>query len=201
MANYQGVSVDIQGLAEIQRLLNPATFQKAVAAGITYAARSTPASVAKEVSSFYNIPSRRVKQDTRGPFLRGSGGDRSAELFFSRRPPTAMRYGARQTPSGLSMQIMRGGGRTTVPGGFIRRGLPFRSAPGTVYRADVDVRRRPRPGLRVIYGPSIGAVFVGNSAHGEEIRRVVGERINEQFMKGVERSLSAAVRGFGSAAS
>lgn len=201
MARYEGVSVDVQGLKEIQRLLNPVTFQKAVAAGISYAARSTPAAVAQQVSDKYSIASRRVRQDTRGPFLRGSGGDRYAQLFFSRRPPTAMQYGARQGREGLTMQVMRGAARTTLRRGFIRRGLPWQSVPGTVYRRDVGVRATPRPGLAVIYGPSIGSIFTGASAHGDEIRQVVGSRINEQFMKGVERSLSAAVRGFGSAAS
>ena len=46
-----------------------------------------------------------------------------------------------------------------------------------------------------VYGPSVGSMFLGNSAIGPQLRSDVEKRIQEQFIKGFQRVLDSAKRG------
>lgn len=196
------ISLKIEGLSSLQKMqefLSPDTFEKAKAAGIRYAAKATPPAVAKSVSSRYNLKSSRIKQDTSGPFVRND----EATLLFSRKPPTLLQYGflpgkrggpqpglgqgrgwGKPSPAGraASAKVLRAGTRITYPNTFLAKGLPF---------------TRTSRGLSVEHGPSVGSLFLGRSQFGEAIRYEVQERINEQFIKGMQRALDSAARGYG----
>jgi hypothetical protein len=196
------ISLTLEGLSGLQKMqafLSPETFEKAKAAGVRYAAKATPPAVAKSVTSRYGIKSARIKQDTKGPFIRRD----EATLVFSRKPPTLLQYGfkpgrrggtqaglgqglgwAAPKPSGkpATARLLKAGTRITYPNTFLAKGLPF---------------TRTARGLSVEHGPSTGSLFLGRSEFGDAIRSEVQLRINEQFIKGMQRALDSAARGYG----
>lgn len=199
------IKLNLSGLSQLQQMkafLAPATFAKAQAAGIRYAAKATPPAVAKAITTRYNLTSARVKQDTKGPFIRSD----EATLIFSRKPPTLLQYGfkpgkrggpqpglgqglgwGKPQPKGkpASAKILKAGARIEYPNTFLAKGLPFtRTAGGK---------------LKVEHGPSIGSLFLGRSQFGAVIRTEVQTRINQQFITGMQRALDSASRGYGAA--
>ena len=199
------IKLDLSGLSQLQQMqsvLAPDTFLKARTAGLRYAAKATPPAVAKAITARYNISSARVKQDTKGPFIAND----TATLVFSRKPPTLLQYGfnpgkrggtqpglgqglgwGKPQPKGkpASAKILKSGARIAYPNTFLVKGLPFtRTAGGK---------------LKVEHGPSIGSLFLGGSQYGTIIRSEVQDRINTQFITGMQRALDSAMRGFGSA--
>jgi hypothetical protein len=194
------LDIDISGIEELKRLnlfLDRKTIDKALLAGTRYAGKATPPAAAQQIVRRYNIKSARVKQDIRGPYVRGGFENPEARIFFARRPPSAVQWGGvdQDMPGkGLSVKILKAKPRIQVARGFMRR------APGGGFRVPPQPFRRTtknRYPLAYVYGPSIGSIFAGDSAHGEEIRDAVGKRIEEQYIKGIERALGAAARGFG----
>lgn len=199
------VSVDLGGfdqLRPMQALVDPQGFAQLAAAGMRYASGSVPAAVAQQISQRYAISSARVKDDVAGPFIRGSGYDLEAVLKFSRRPPTGMQFKPRMVGPDLRLTIQPRT-QTTIRHGFIgqARGRTMTLTPDRrkLYGRDVQSgRAKPRHALAVVYGQSIGALYLGRSRYGEEIRANVNQRIEERFATGVERELSRRARGFGS---
>jgi len=192
MANNLRLDVQIKGaqdLLKMQDFLNPKTLAKAQRGGISYAAKAAKVAVAKEARARYNIPAARIKQDVTGPSFGPSGT--SATLYLSRKPPSALSYGGRDTGRGLTMKVTRGGRAQRVTRGFIPKagklaGLPFRR---------VTTERDSR--IAFVSGPSIGSLFVGQADNAEVMQAAVNARINEQFIKGMQRVLDSAARGYG----
>jgi len=200
------LSLTVTGLDDLRRLqaaIDPKRLQKATAAAVRYAARSVPPQAGRSIASRYAIGSRRARADVSGPYLRGSGDDLMAELRFSRRPPTAAQFGAREKGPDLHYKLYRGAAPVVVRHGFtgIARGrqLPLRPKPGSVYLKDVEAgRRRPRVGLDVVHAPSIGSLALSPRARfGNEIRAELQQTIARQFVTGFERAMAAAARGYG----
>jgi hypothetical protein len=186
-----GVNFTIDGLDSIQRMesfLQPALMQKAIRGGINYAAKGATTAAAREIGQRYNLRAARIKQDIRGP--RFSDGGETATLIFSRKPPSALAYGGRDTGKGLRMKVLKSEGIKPVTRGFIGKGriagLPFRR-----------VNAKGNQPIAFVSGPSIGSIFMGNTSNAQQMQQIVGARINEQFIKGVERVYSAAARGYG----
>lgn len=194
------LELDTRDLEKLRPLVTRKQYQTVIRAGLTYAAKATPPAVAKGISGRYNITAKRVKADTRGPFLTGTGENLTAELYFARRPPTALSYGKpKQTSAGLSVPFFKGQ-KTSIRGGFTivtRRGqrLPVKPDRSKTYGGDAG-RKKPRRALKVIHGPSVGAIYRGQSRYGDQIRGEVDARIVEMFSKGVARRFDAMARGF-----
>lgn len=206
MAN---ATVQVEGLQRMIGVLSPVTFAKAQRAGITYAAKAVPPAVAKGIGAAYNLKAARIKQDILGTRFVDEG--QAAIIRFSRRPPTLRQFNPKPgtrghqrglgrgmgwgpaSPKGkpLTAMIVRSQGRQSYPGGFLASGL----------HGNALVLRRqgtgPATQLISIYGPSIGSIFLGQSVVGPTLRVTVQERIQEQFIKGFDRQMSAAARGFG----
>ena len=190
----------IEALSPMQQLANPARLEKVLRSSLAYASRSVPLAVGRAVSARYGITSTRVRQDSFPPVFSGSGEDFVATLRFSRRPPTGMQYRPREVGPNLRLGIFRRGQPTIVQHGFVGtmrgREATLKPDPSTAYGPDLQAgRARPRRGLDVVYGPSVGSAFLGQSTYGEEIRKEVSSRIQEQFEKGVDRALRAIERG------
>jgi hypothetical protein len=185
------IDIQIEGaesLLKMRDLLNPKLIDKATKGGISYAAKAAKVAVAKEVRARYNIPSARVKQDVTGP--RFSNGGQLATIYLSQKPISAISYGGKDTGKGLTMKVFKSVRAKRVQRGFIVKsgryqGLPF---------ARKDKERTP---IQFVYGPSIGRIFAGDSRFGPELRAAVEARINEQFIKGMQRVLDSAARGYG----
>jgi hypothetical protein len=195
-----------EGLTRMRRILEPKLFEKALRGGVKYAADAVPPAVAKGITASYNIPSRRVKDDVLGTRFSGDGS--SATIRFSRRPPTLTQFrpnpGRRGRQPGLgrgrgwgpakpagrpvTATIIKANGRQTFPGAFVATGANANR---------LVLRRTPNDQLEGVYGPSIGSIFLGNSAIGTQLRADVKQRINEQYIKGVQRVLDSAARGYG----
>ena len=202
------VTVTVDGLKQLdvmQAFLSPATLEKARRDGIRYASKAVPTAASKAITIRYNIKAARVRNDIAGPYVRGD----TATLVFDRRPPTLQQFGFRPgrrggpqpgqgrgkgwgkpKPKGqpASASIFKGQ-RLSYPAVFLGRAQQGISLP---------LRRTTSGRLQVEYGPYIGYIFSGRSRYGPEIRAVVEQRIQEQFTKGIERSLKASARGFSS---
>lgn len=207
------ITIDIsgvEGLSAMRAFLDPKLYDKALRGGISYASKAVPPAVAKGIRAEYAISSARIKQDI-SPIQFGSGGQ-TATIRFSRRPPTLTQYGARpgtratgQRGLGRGMgwsQPSRPGrpvtaiklkreGRKPEQGAFIATGL----------NGNQVVLRRSSDGSKLygVYGPSIGSIYLGRSAIAQQLQADVSIRINEQFIRGVQRVLDSAARGYGSA--
>jgi hypothetical protein len=212
MASGPSVSFTVQGLEGIDRMiefLSPGTFERAIRAGLAQAGKATPPAAAKAIGREYNLLARRIKADISGPFIRGD----QATLLFSRRPPTLGSYGfkpgrrggpqpglgrglgwGQPSPAGrpATASILRGQ-RQQYPSTFL---APSRSGQLLPFRPVGGYSRNGRRRLAVTYGPSIGSLFAGKSEHGPLIRAEVESRISEQFIKGFQRVLDSAARGY-----
>ena len=186
------VSFELTGLDALRRMqtfLAPDLLEKASKGGMAYAGKAAVTAAAKEIRARYNIPSARVKQDIAGPRISNNG--QTATLVFSRKPPSALSYGGKDTGKGLRMKISRGGSLQPVTRGFIAKtgklaGLPFRR-----------VSSQPGSRLAFVSGPSIGSLFLRQGDQAPAMQMAVQARINEQFLKGFDRVLGAAARGYG----
>lgn len=206
MANISiGVS-GLDGLQRMQEFLNPQLFAKAQRGGVLYAAKAVPPAVAKGITSAYNIRSSRVKQDISRFSLDPDGT--SGTIRFSRRPPTLAQFNPRPgtrghqpglgrrmgwgpaNPAGrpLTATVLKSQGRKAYVGAFTIAG-----ANGN----QLVVRKDSQGKLHAIYGPSIGSIYAGQSAIGQQLRADVEARIRDQYIKGFQRVLDSASRGFG----
>lgn len=199
MGNNLRLDVQITGaqdLLKMQHFLDSKLLEKATRGGIKYATSAAKVAIAKEVTARYSLKSARVKQDVGAP--RFSGDGTSATITVSRKPITALSYGARAVSDGVSLAIFRGP-RSIDRTAFMQttggRLMPFRATSKRRYRGDSD-RNKPRRGLDLVVGPSIGSIFAGDSRFGPELRAKVQIRINEQFIKGMQRVLDSAARGY-----
>ena len=205
------INFSLEGIDQLQRLrlmLKPALYDKALQGGIRYAAKSVPTVVSKGIRANYNITAARIKQDISGISFNPS--DQSATIRFSRSPPTLTQYGARPGTRGtgqpglgrgkgwgpparpgrpLTAMVIRSQGRKPFEGAFMVTGN----------NANQIVLRRSKNSARLyaVYGPSIGSIFLGKSAISQQLQADVQIRINDQFIKGFQRVLNSAARGYG----
>lgn len=155
---------------------------KAIKAGVRYASRGGKTAIAKNIRAHYSLTSGRIKQDISEPQYRDGG--QTAVLRTSRKPPTAMAYKARDVrPKGDTFSVYKGQ-RTEVKRGFIAKGLPFVRTGGSRYP------------FKTIVGPSVHAIYSGGKFAGQ-IQRDTEQRIEEQLVKGILRSIGGMGRGFG----
>jgi hypothetical protein len=189
------IRVDFQlagtrSLDPMLELTNPKLFAKALKGGVNYAAKAAATQAGKSVSSRYNIKSARIKADIRKPFIRGD----QATIFFSRRPPSAIQYGGKDNGNGLSISVFKGQ-RVNVARGFIMK--PGPKAGPKAGKPWQRISADPRSKIRFVYGPSIGSVALRSGRHAATIKAELQARMNEQFIKGVQRVLDSAARGYG----
>ena len=203
-----GITLQLEGVRQLDRLIaftDPKLYNKAIKGGLSYAAKAVPPAVAKGISASYSIKSSRIKQDISSVRIEPDGS--AASIRFSRRPPTLTQYGARP---GTRATGQRGLGRGM---GWSKPAKAGRPLTATVLRAQ---GRKPYPGafmaggnfgnrlvfrrgtnqLHSIYGPSVGSIFLGQSAIAQQLQATAETRINEQFKKGFDRVIGAANRGF-----
>ena len=191
------IRVDLQlagtrALDPMLELTDPKLFAKALKGGVNYAAKAAATQAGKSVSSRYNIKSARIKADIRKPFIRGD----QATIFFSRRPPSAIQYGGKDNGKGLSISVFKGQ-RVFIPRGFIMKPGPKASSKKMDGKPWQRISADPRSKLRFVYGPSIGSIALRSGRHAATIKAEIATRMNEQFIKGVQRVLDSAARGFG----
>ena len=185
-------------LTAMKALLSPATFAKAQKGGTNYAAKAAPPAIAKAVGARYSMKAKDIKGDISKPRL--ADGGTTAIIRLSRRPRTAAAFSGRLSASGYSFAIFKGK-RSSVLGGFegtfngVR--LPYYRT-GAAKRAMKKGRYQGkiREPITVISGVSLGSMFLGNSRFGDVMQKEVGERMQQQFLVGVDRELKRAARGF-----
>lgn len=179
----------VSDLLKMKAYTDPKLYEKAIKGGLSYASRAVPTAAAKSIRERYNIGSARIKQDIKGPFIAGD----QATIIFSRKPPSALQYGGKdpmRPGRGLSVMVQRGQ-RKPVARGFIVRSGSLQGKP--FQRVSND----PNSKIRFVSGPSIGSIVLRNSAFGQLIRTELQLRMNEQFIKGYQRILDSAARGYG----
>jgi hypothetical protein len=88
----------------------------------------------------------------------------------------------------MTAVVLKAKGRQPYRGAFMATGA----------NGNQLVLKRAQGGrLKALYGPSIGSIFIGRSAIGEQLRGDVQTRVRDQFGKGLERALGAMSRGYG----
>lgn len=176
------LTIQIKGHEQINGLkafLDPENFRKAVRAGLKYGADSGKVTAAKQVGTFYNLKAADIKQDMNYS-LRVE--DASVTYRFARRDRTLRAYGFKQNRTGVTGSIQKGK-RLAYRRAFEHGGLIFQRTSSARYP------------LTVPKGPSIGAIVLGPQAdHARQIQDEVIKRVNEQWITGVDRALSAAAR-------
>jgi hypothetical protein len=187
----------IEGLNAMKAFLDPKGYERAMKAGVSYAAKAVPPAAGKAISSRYSITSSRVKESVGGITIR----DGDATVVFKRKPPTAMQFRPRQNSTGVAYRLYRGA-TVQVPNAYIgsARGRQMVLMPVSSRRYKGDLgsgRAKPRAGLDFVHGPSIGSLALGRARFAKEIQKELGQRINQQFIRGVERELGRQARGFG----
>jgi hypothetical protein len=182
------IDVTSKGIDAMEAFLNPALFKRTINGALRYAGSGARATAAKEIKAAYNLPSSRVKKSPGGrdQIRLGFPSDNALQITFAREAPALRAYGGRMLSGNIyQTKIFRSGSQSRIERAFILNksgGLP------AVYsRTDRKVR--------VLYGPSVGSIFVGKSKHGDQIRKPTVERVNEQFLKGVQRELARRARG------
>jgi len=209
MAAKDLVSFSMDGLSSLQKMqqfLAPETFTKAQRGGVQYAGKAVPVVVTKGIGAAYNLKAARIKQAIGRTAISNDGA--SATIRFSRRPPTLAQFGVKPgtrgsqpglgrglgwgpaKPAGkpLTATVLRSAGRRPFPGAFLAAGNSGNS---------LVLRRASSGGFHSLYGPSVGSIFLGKSAVSAELKSAVQARINEQFIKGFQRVIDSAARGYG----
>lgn len=200
-------TLELSGMNSFDPLLeftNPKLYAKAVKGGIRYAAKAGVVQAAKSVGQRYSLKAARIKEDIRVSSITAD----QATLIFKRRPPTlnqfALSLGKRGGPQPglgrgkgwgkpkpkgrpITARIFRDGQRQKYGGTFLVTGvngatIPVRSVNGR---------------LKAVYGPSIGSDIFGRGRYATVIQAEVSQRINEQFIAGMQRVLDSAARGYG----
>jgi hypothetical protein len=213
----QLVTLDIQGLDKLEKMrawLDPKTFQKAQRGGVTAAAKSVPKVAGQSISQRYNLKSGRIKQDIRGPFIRGD----QATLIFASRAPTLNQYGIKPGTRATGQPGLgrgRGWGKPIKPGRpatatiikgerqqypttFLGRGRSGQILPFRVGGPDRTggITRTGRRRLVVGYGPSIASIYT-KGRFAPLIKAEIEAEINRRFIAGYQRVLDSAARGYG----
>ena len=200
-------SLELSGMNSFDPLLeftNPKLYAKAVKGGIRYAAKAGVVQAAKSVGQRYSLKAARIKEDIRVSSITAD----QATLIFKRRPPTLNQFGlspgkrggpqpglgyakgwGKPKPKGrpITARIFRDGQRQKYPGTFLITGvngatIPVRSVNGR---------------LKAVYGPSIGSDIFGRGRYAGVIQAELSQRINEQFITGMQRVLDSAAKGYG----
>ena len=200
-------SLELSGMNSFDPLLeftNPKLYAKAVKGGIRYAAKAGVVQAAKSVGQRYSLKAGRIKEDIRVASITAD----QATLIFRRRPPTLNQFGlspgkrggpqpglgyakgwGKPKPKGrpITARIFRDGQRQKYPGTFLITGvngatIPVRSVNGR---------------LKAVYGPSIGSDIFGRGRYATVIQAELSQRINEQFITGMQRVLDSAAKGYG----
>ncbi|MEB3319171.1 MAG: hypothetical protein VKO39_13670 [Cyanobacteriota bacterium] len=206
MGRTTAIELKLQGLAEINRLhrmTDPDLYRKADRVALNAASKTAVKQVAKDISSKYTIPSRRVKDSITGPYFQADG----VTIRASRVPPTQNQYrfkpgkrGGPQPGMGRGMgwgkpnpagrqataQVFKGRPARRIKGAFLAKGLPF-----------IRVRKGQGPGsLKVLKGPSIARIFNGRGLFGQELRNNAARAIQETYLKRYKKVLDDAARGY-----
>ena len=202
------ITFKLEGLSSLQKALqvvDPANFAKWSAEGVRYASKSVPPTVAKGIAADYAIKSARIKQDIKPPRIASDGS--SATIAFSRRPPTLMQFSPKPGKRGPQPGLGRGlGWGRAQPAGKPLTALVLRSAGRQPYRGafvattpsgnTIVAKRDGHGGIKAIYGPSIGSIFLGHSKISEQLQADVKARIQEQFITGFNRAMERSARGY-----
>jgi len=202
MAGFS-INLELSGIKSFDPMLeftNPKLYAKAVKGGIRYAAKAGVVQAAKSVGARYNLKAARIKQDIRVSAIRND----EATLVFRRRPPTLNQFGlslgkrggpqpglgygrgwGKPKPKGkpITAKILKEGQRQTYRGVFMVKGLPMRYI-------------RATGKYQVQFGPSIGSDIFGRGRYAAAMQAEISQRINEQFITGMQRVLDSASKGY-----
>jgi hypothetical protein len=171
-------------LTLMMEFLQNQTYDRAVRDGLSYAGRAGKTTFAKEIGQRYTLAAARIKQDISNPSINSTRAEMS--IRFSRKPPSALSYGGRDTGRGLTMAIFRGE-RVKINRGFVVRSGRLAGKP---FKRKTEARKP----IYFVQGPSIGSIALGEGKFSEDIQTSGLSRIQEQYLKGVDRSLRNAAR-------
>ena len=197
------VSFETKGLARLMAFTDIAAYDRIVKRTLPYVARAARTKAGQEISGRYGLKSSRVKQDIGGIRMAPGGGE--AVIPFNRKPPTIHAYSASFTAArtantqssgarGVTSWTIYKGERNRSSHVFWRmangRILPFISS------KHGGSNQKYYNGIRVLYGPSIGSIFAGDSRFGDAIRTAVSDRMGEAFDVGIAREIKKIASGF-----
>ena len=112
------VDVNIDGLLELQKALNPASFRKALNRTVRRIGTRFRKTAVKGVRETYNVKAKKLKQYIK---TRTHYGKEGAEwrFYVSGKPLSLIHFGARQTKKGVSVKVRKDRGRRVIKGAFV----------------------------------------------------------------------------------
>lgn len=148
------VSIKIKGLDELYKRLDPKLVTRAARPAFRRASNQARTAGIKAVTKKYNIKTRVMKEKT---YTRVRGLNAVIRVISHRL--SLLRFGARQTRRGITLKVLKAGGRKLIPSAFIGRNMktpPDRLPTGFIReRVSSGAKKRVwRHPLEILHGPS-----------------------------------------------
>jgi len=161
--------------------------QHGIKRGIRKTAKKAPPRISKYTRQHYNLSAKRIKTDI---YMRSLSSGWVWNVSTSSDPMTVKNFKLKVKKTGLEFSIYKGE-KSFVKSAFMnvntRTGveLPFKR---------ITTKRYP---LRVLHGPSLAAIFHGNSKYGTNVVAKVREDLSGELFKEVKKALKEIINGYG----
>jgi len=179
------VTVDIKGLEEIKRKLDPKRLEKILVRTLNKVGAQDNTAMSKKLRETYNIKKKRIDQAF--TVRRASNSSLAYEIKIRERTPGLQHYSANKTGKGVTVKIISTSGRKVVKGGFMANTPQGAIA---IWKTKKESARIMKSGryrgtgiwqvpIKRLYGPSVPGMI--NSIGINLFEKVVTEKFDKVF--------------------
>lgn len=199
------ISLNPKDVAEVKGMLSQLSSQdanKAMMRGINDTLPGVRTDGTKILSDHYALTASAIRESwrvTKCSFRDLTGVASSSGTFIR-----LIKFGAKQTPTGVSVKVLQKNPRSVITHAFIGRSKKGQRAEQVYWRKYTGPRKKPVPGrayakmpmgyrfpVKALYGPRIQD-YLGDPAIIGTLTKLAGERLS----KNMEREVNAILRGF-----
>ena len=167
---------EIKGLKEVREALDPKRYKMIATRVLNKLGSQSKTAVSREVRNTYNIKKDRLDA---GFYMRRATWENLAVILrYSGKTPGLQRFDARTTNRGVTVRVMKQGGRKVVKGAFM---------PGKIIGIYKRVGKERFP-IKRLYGPDIPGMV--NTVGEDATQRVVDEKTDKLLGHELEYELS-----------
>lgn len=156
---------EIKGLKELRDALDPKRYKMIATRVLNKLGSQSKTAISREVRNTYNI--KRDRLDAGFYMRRATWEDLAVILRYSGRTPGLQRFDARTTNKGVTVKVLKTGGRKVVRGAFM---------PGKIIGVYKRVGKERFP-IKRLYGPDIPGMV--NKVGEDATQRVVDEKADK----------------------
>lgn len=166
---------EIKGLKELTDALDPKRYKKVVTRVLNKLGSQSKTAISREVRNTYNIKKDRLDA---GFYMRRATWENLAVLLrYSGKTPGLQRFDARTTNRGVTVRVLKIGGRKVVKGAFM---------PGKIIGIYKRVGKERFP-IKRLYGPDIPGMV--NTVGEDAAQRVLDEKADKILSHELEYEL------------